>query len=60
MILSLASHLAVCQMVLDAVVAQAGIADNEQEVELAASMIIELYQQGVTNPDQLLALLSNP
>ena len=49
--------LAVCQEVLDAVKSEFQLDADDEETSRAASIIIELYRQGVHNFDQLKVLV---
>lgn len=43
----------VCQQVFDAVRAEAGLTRDYEEAERIATITIELYRQGVCDPDHL-------
>lgn len=45
--------LAVCNTVLDDIAGEFGIVADKQTVARLASIIIELFRQGVRDPDQL-------
>jgi len=49
--------LAICQRVLDAVKAEFQLEADDEETSRAASIIIELYRQGIHNFDQLKVLV---
>jgi stress response protein SCP2 len=49
--------LATCDLVLKAVKAEFSLSDGCDEVARSASIIIELYRQGVHDPEQLKALV---
>jgi hypothetical protein len=50
--------LAVCNMVLDDISAEFSIVADKQSVARLASIIIELFRQGVRDPEQLKLLAS--
>lgn len=45
--------LAICNMILDDVSAQFGVVADRETVARLASIIIELFRQGVRDPNQL-------
>lgn len=49
--------LAKCQNVLDALKAEFGLADEDEDVSRSAAIIIELYRQGVHDEEQLKTLV---
>jgi hypothetical protein len=49
--------LATCQNVLDALKAEFGLADDDEEVSRSAAIIIELYRQGVHGEEELKTLV---
>ncbi|MGO7317232.1 hypothetical protein ACCS95_02215 [Rhizobium ruizarguesonis] len=49
--------LATCQRVFDKFSANYGVARNSDEAERMASIIIELYRQGVRDPDHLQSMV---
>ncbi|MGO8095706.1 hypothetical protein [Rhizobium leguminosarum] len=46
-----------CQRVLDKLSADYGVARDSDEAERTASIIIELYRQGVRDPDHLQSMV---